>query len=107
MPGKVGLSFDEVMQGGFAMGATDPRAGEQLGKAQGTTLVMRAAIAIDDLDLFFQDPQHTGNLSGTVDFPPLGRGLPSTRGVFKLFSPGTSPGEKWMVYALAFSANGK
>jgi hypothetical protein len=106
MPGNVGLSFAEVMRGGFAIHATDPSAGEQLGNAQGTTLVMRATIVINDLELFLQDPQHKGDLSGTVDFPLLGSSLHSTGGVFKLFSPGTL-GEKWMVYELAFSANNK
>lgn len=107
MTGTVGLSFNEVMQGGFAMGATDPLAGEKQGNAQGTTLVMKAAIAIDDLDRFLKDPQHAGNLSGAIDFAPLGQGLQSNVGVFKLFSPGSAPGEKWMVYELGFFSNGK
>jgi len=107
MPGTVGLSFDEVMQGGFAMGSTDPLAGEKQGNAQGSKLIMRAAIAIDDLDRFFQDPEHQGTLSGTIDFAPLGKGLHSNKGVFKLFSPGAAPGERWMVYELGFSFNDK
>jgi cholesterol oxidase len=107
MPDKIGLSFNEVMFGGFAMGSTDPLAGEKLGNAQSSILVMNADIAIDDLDRFLQDPQHVGNLSGTIDFTPIGQGLISTTGVFKLFSPGNAPGEKWMVYELGFSGNGK
>jgi hypothetical protein len=106
MPGTVGLNFNEVMHGGFAMGATDPLAGEKLGNAQGKTLVMKATIAIDDLDRFIQDPQHAGDLSGTIDFAPLGDGLPSNKGVFKLFSPGSTQGEKWMVYELGISCHG-
>src|ERR1700732_1577077 len=100
MAGAVGLSFNEVMQGGFSMGSHDPLVGEKLGNEKGTMLVMRAAITIDDLDLFFQDPEHRGNLSGSVDFVPLGKELTSNSGIFKLFSPGAAAGEKWMLYEL-------
>ena len=107
MPGPIGLSFDEVMRGGFSVGSTDPLAGEKVGNEKGTTLIMKASISIADLDRFFQDPQHAGNLSGVIDFVPIGVGLVSNKGIFKLFSPGSAPGEKWMVYEMGFSCNGK
>src|SRR5664279_2231061 len=107
MVNAIGLSFDEVMQGGFSMGTTDPLTGEKQGNAQNTRLVMKAAVSIADLDRFIADPQHTGSISGTIDFAPLGMGLRSNSGVFKLFSPGNPPSVKWMIYELGFLQAGK
>ena len=53
------------------------------------------------------DSSHPGSISGTVDYAPLGTGLPSTKGVFNLFSPTGDAASKYMVYELGFNAGGK
>jgi cholesterol oxidase len=96
-----------VMAGGFSLGVSDPRAGRKAGEAAGTTLTMRAAIDIEDLDRFIEDPDHRGRLSGTVSFPPLGEDLLASSGVFNLFSPGDEPGTRRMVYELGLRHQGR
>lgn len=107
MPNTLGFTFSEVMAGPFALGATDPVAGEAAGRAAGTTLTMHGTIRIEDLDNFMSNAQHPGSISGRIDFAPLGLDVPSTSGVFKLFSPTGDPKMKYMVYELGFNAGGK
>jgi predicted acylesterase/phospholipase RssA len=105
--GGLGLRFREAMTGGFALGETDPRAGEDRGRRAGTGLTLHGAVVIRNLDEFVADPDHRGELVGHVTFPPLGRRLPAKTGVFNLFSPAGRPDTKWMVYELGFEAQGK
>jgi hypothetical protein len=65
---------------------------------------MHGAINIDELASFMSDPNHSGSITGSIDFDPLGRNLPSTAGVFNLFSPTSDPTMKYMVYELGFNA---
>ncbi len=102
-----GITFSETMAGPFALGETDPEAGREKGRLDGTALTMNAEVAIPDLDRFIVNPTHPGGLSGTVDFPPLGTGLAATRGVFNLFSPTDDPDLKHMVYELAVTHEGR
>ncbi len=104
---SVGISFREVMSGGFALGATDPEDGQRRGQAEGSEMTMHAAIDIADLDLFIANPDHLGGLSGTLDFTPFGDGLQATTGVFNLFSPTDDPKLKLMVYEMGFQHGGK
>jgi hypothetical protein len=105
--GSVGITFRETMSGDFALGETDPRAGEATGKRAGTRLAMHAAVKIDDLDAFIVDQQHPGEMTGRVDFPPLASDLAARHGVFRLFSPGDRPGLRLMIYELAFEHDGQ
>ena len=102
-----GVTFRETMAGGFALGATEPREGEQAGERDGTPLTMNAAVLIRDLDGFVGDPGHAGELVGHVTFPPLGENLPARSGSFNLFSPADRPDTKWMVYELGFTVGGR
>jgi cholesterol oxidase len=104
---SVGISFREVMSGGFALGATDPEDGQRRGQTEGSEMTMHAAIDIDDLDRFIADPGHLGGLTGTLDFTPFGNGLQATTGVFNLFSPTDDPKLKLMVYEMGFQHGGK
>jgi len=106
MSDPYGITFNEVMSGFVTLGVTDPGDGEAQGKARGTRLTMSVSVGIPDLDLFLADPGHDGTLSGRVDFEPLGMGLASTAGTFKLFSPTNASGLKLMVYELAFGVDG-
>ena len=95
------------MQGGFALGPTDPEQGRQQGAAQGTTLAMHATVHISDLDRFLNVPDHPGGLTGTIDFPPLGTDMPATTGVFNLLKPDDANVDKLFVYELGFQHGGK
>jgi predicted acylesterase/phospholipase RssA len=97
-----GLSFREVMSGGFAMGQTDPGAGLVQGQSAGATLALRATVMIQDFDRFLADPTHLGTLAGSIDFAPFGGVITGHGGVFNLFNPGGEPGLKLMVYELGF-----
>lgn len=102
-----GITFREVMAGGFSLGETDPEAGERKGKAAGQILAMHAVITIPDMERFIADPAHAGQIAGSLDYPPLGMGLPAKGGVFNLFSPTDQPGLKHMVYEMAFEHGGE
>ena len=102
---SLGITFRETMSGGFSLGETDPHAGAAAHGA--ATLSMHATVSIDDIDRFAANPAHLGSLLGTIDFPPLGTGIPASRGVFNLFSPTDQPALKLMVYELAFVHDGK
>lgn len=103
----IGFTFDETMSGGFALDETEPEAGSSRGQLEGSELAMHATVTIGDLDGFIADPDHLGDLSGTLDFTPFGTGIPAPSGVFNLFSPTADPTLKLMVYELAFEHEGK
>lgn len=103
---KLGLAFREVMRGPFALHELDPRAGAQRGRDMGHELALHASIEVTDIERFVSDPQHAGQLTGRVDFPPLGRDLSSKVGVFNLMAPGNDAQTKYMVYELGFEAEG-
>ncbi len=66
----VGLGFDETLEGGFAMAATDPYGGAKLGKAKGSSLTLRNHIAIASVEEFIADPEHSAVLHAQIDFAP-------------------------------------
>lgn len=103
---KPGITFRETMSGGFALGETDPRAGAERGKREGSELALHGSIEIVDIDAFVEDPDHCGGLEGAVDFTPFGEGLVAPRGVFNLFKPSDDPRTTFMVYELAFAHEG-
>jgi hypothetical protein len=103
----IGITFDETMTGDFALGPVDPEAGAAMGKKAGNQLAMHATVTIADLDAFIADPKHEGRLKGSIDFAPLGQGIPARSGVFNLFSPSRKSGLKYMVYELAFEHGGQ
>jgi len=102
-----GLSFREVMSGGFAMGQTDPGAGLLRGQADGTILALHATVMIQDFERFLVDPNHAGTLAGSIDFAPFGGVITGYGGVFNLFNPSGEPGLKLMVYELGFEYQGQ
>ena len=65
---NVGFTFKEKMAGGFAMGETDPAAGEALGKASGDVLTMHGTIVIDDLHAFYGGREASGVAGGECGF---------------------------------------
>jgi len=103
----LGLTFREVMTGGFTIGETDPETGRAKGEIAGTALALHATVSVADMDRFITDPAHTGGLAGSIEFAPFGGTLQGTTGIFNLFSPAGQPGLKYMVYELGFTHDGK
>lgn len=99
----LGIQFKETMAGGFCLGAEEPKQGNSLGKHKGLELAMHAQVDIDDMDGFINDPNHSGRLSGSVDFTQMGMGMQASAGVFNLFYPDDQPDTKLMVYELGFT----
>lgn len=99
-----GLTFRETMSGPVALEATDPEAGARDPDAE--TLSIHCEISIDDIDRFVADREHTGSITGSVEYEPFGGELPVSRGIFNLFSPG-GENERLMQYRLAFEHDGK
>ncbi len=102
----LGIRFRETMAGGFILGETDPVIGAKKGNAQGSELAMHAAINIHDLNGFITDPNHLGQIHGSIDFTPFGEGIPASNGAFNLFSPTDDPECKYMIYELGFEHQG-
>ena len=104
---KTSITFDEKMSGPFVQGATDPHLGAQSGKAINSEFTMHATISAPDLDALGVDPNHTGQLKATVDYTPFGQRIPTTNGVFKLFTPADQTGTKNMVYEFCLQHGGE
>lgn len=102
-----GLTFDETMSGAFALGESDPERGYEAGQQNNTELDLHASVRIDDIERFAKDPNHEGQLTGSIEFSPLGGEIRAPHGVFNLFSPGAEKNLKWMVYQLAFEHEGQ
>src|SRR6202008_4594913 len=93
-----GITFKETMSGWFALGASEPQAGADAGKAAGTTLAIHAEVTIADIDAFVADRAHPGTLGGPLAAP---------RGLFALFAPAEAPRTKLMVYEMATTHQGR
>ena len=102
-----GITFGETMEGPFSLGATEPKPGAAQGEKAGTALAIHVTVTVRDMDRFIADPQHNGTLIGHIDFPPLGKGIPTGEGVFRLFSPAEDPRTRLMVYELPFRHQGE
>lgn len=94
----IGLTLDESLKGWIGVGRTDPVDGRMHGKVQGTSLVMRSHITVENLKRFLDQPDHACKLEGTVDFAPLGKGMTMHEGVFNVFVVDRRTGERQMVY---------
>lgn len=93
------MSFQELMQGSFALGAQEPEQAAKQASLGASTMAMHASIVIDDLDRFLNEPTHAGRLAGTIDFTPFGVGIPITAGSFNLLER-TGPQVKEFIYQL-------
>jgi len=78
------LRFTEALSG-YMTAADNHEAGYQAGRAAGGRVRYRATAHIDDLDSFLRDPRHGAGMSGAVDVPGLGRGMPIEDGRIEMF----------------------
>jgi hypothetical protein len=97
------LSFREMLQGFLGDGADHESACAD-GRRRGQMFRYRALAKIGDLAAFEADPEHPVALEGTVDYPPLGLGLPLRGGSMKLFVQ--RPEGRRILYRLPFEAPG-
>jgi len=100
-----GIAFREAMTGRITFGATDPQLGYDDPAA--VPFVLKASIDIRDIDEFAADRMHAGDLTGHLYAPRAGFILPSTGGVFRLFSPSGDPAMTEMVYETGYWRDGK
>jgi len=96
------VAFTETMAGHVGLGQTECREGERVGKEQGTSLLFRITISVDDLARFVVDPLHEATARGYVQCEALGGRLPLERGLFNLFVDQKDPSDKRMLYQLWF-----
>ena len=98
-----GLRFDETMIGPVALGREDPERAAQSSNA--LELAIHCHIAIDDVDRFLDDADHTGGIEGSIDYSPFGGELPVVDGIFNLFKK--EQGQRVMEYRLPFARDGR
>jgi len=101
VPDRTSMRFTETMQGFVGAGATDPIAGEQLGREQSSELAVRFRIDVDGLKQFLVDPEHRAMVTGTVSGGFVGGPRPAT-GTFEQFVYGEDPSWRRMVYSIDF-----
>lgn len=87
-----GVRFSEVMKGRLV--GDDGR--------HTSSAVMRATVSIEDLQSFFDDPDHRGHLTGHVYIPAISPQPLPANGHVRLFAMGRIPGERIMEYTLEF-----
>jgi len=97
------LSFREMLQGFVGQGPDDESACAD-GRRRGQMFRYRALARINDLAAFEAEPEHPVALEGTVDYAPLGVGLPLRGGSMKLFVE--RPEGRRILYRLPFEAPG-
>jgi len=107
MPGAAGLRFRETMSGRVTLGESDYRQGAEAVGTSGNKLALHATVTIDDLNRFIDDPQHFGQLEGSIEYQPFGGEISGYDGRFNLFSPAGEPETKLMIYELAFEHDGE
>lgn len=106
----VGFRFSEKMAGPFALGESEPKAGQRAGRLQGSELAMRVTVHLDDVETFCADTDHRGRLDGWVDFTPWGDDLPVIEGLVHLMRPavGDASGTlKHMIYQVVIEHQGE
>jgi len=101
----LGLAFREALDGTFAFGEIDPRAGAQKGQAGGGRFVFEAAVTIYDLERFLADPNHTGRLTAHITLDGSGP-IPTKNGTFNLLSSTDHPGRRVIAYEAGFERDG-
>ncbi len=95
--------FTEEMKGFVTFGGNDPTGGYETGKRDGTALMFRLTIRMEDIETFVADPDREGSASGWIACDRLGGRLPVERGIFNLFVAGDDTSRRKMLYRLWFT----
>ncbi len=97
---RSGVSFTETMKGHVTKGETDPHRGKD---AEGREKAsFKLTIAVEDIDVFVEHPEHRARATGWVDTVSLGSERPVQEGTFQLFVDDDDPERKRMLYRLWF-----
>jgi cholesterol oxidase len=91
------------MKGYVTLGEVDFTEGARRGEEDGSALMFRLTIAVDDVDAFVTDSTHEGTASGWIECERFGGRLDVTNGVFNLFVDDEQAGLRRMLYRLWFS----
>ena len=104
---ELGIEFEEQLAGYFSLNALNPEAGEQKGKSSNQHLVVHTRVTIEDLHRWLETRSCSGNLNGTVDFPPLGKHLPIQSGHIGLSNTNDLLDIDLLIYEMNFRARGQ
>jgi hypothetical protein len=108
------LRFREEMAGyvGFAgpqpgSGSSEavPEIGYEFGRADGTELVLRLVVVVDDVDRFIAGPDRRAMLRGSLEFEELGGPFSIDRGQLQIMPARTDPNRGRMYYCLGVRGN--
>lgn len=97
-----GFTFRETMSGPFSLESNSPLEGFREGKQHRHSLAIHVKIKIRDLARLSRDPSYYADLNGVIDFQPLGKGIVTGMGFFKLFNQEKKGDPPLMVYQLPF-----
>ena len=103
MSEPIRVRFTEEMKGYLGFGVEDPAEGLAAGKVDGTSFMFHLTIETDDIDRFYDEPDHAGTASGWIRCDQLGGTLPVSDGVFNLFVETGRRGQREMRYRLFFT----
>jgi hypothetical protein len=95
------LNVTEWMKGHVGFGATDYKAGEAQGLAEGKAFQHEVLIQMKDIDRFVSDPKHAAPMDGSVMW--LGDKRSFTGGEFNMLVDSTNPKVKFMFYRIPFT----
>lgn len=96
------LSFTEEMKGYVGLGEIDFARGAERGRSDGTALMFRLTITMEDVEGFVADPDHPGAATGWVQCDAVGGRREVERGWFNLFVDTDVPDTTRMLYRLWF-----
>jgi hypothetical protein len=85
------LRFREEMSGYVAFGARLPEIGDDLGRADGTQMTLRASVVVPDVDEFIAGPERRAMLRGSLEFEELGGVFSIDRGEMQILPVQTNP----------------
>ncbi len=91
----VGIRFDEEMSGKVT----------HVGEAGAVPIRFTAQVKVADLHDFMRVGEHRAGLEGTLDYAPLGSGLPMKDGVFYLFRPDPQTAQYKLIYRFGFDGS--
>jgi cholesterol oxidase len=90
------------MKGFGSLGQFTSDEGDVRGQAEGTPLMFRLTIRMDDLDRFIAETSHAAQAIGYIDSPLIGGRCPVLKGSFNLFAESGDLNRKTMRYRLFF-----
>lgn len=98
-----GIKFSEHMGGYFCENVDDPIEGFGFGKSEGHPIDFWVKIHITPLRKFFENREHTAEMTGKFSAGPFGKDLPLQNGEFNIYA-GDRSGLKYITYKFGFTS---